>query len=265
MRKTVYVILASCLLLGLVLMVLDGLTQSVSPGMGDFNVPKGFESFLVDLNEKTRTDELLFTGELEWPSYLDLFFQSDAAGIKHVTVVSESDILGAIDRRMSFAVGTFTGKASSSPSLLMDAGKYSVYLTSEQTEGKIVIARRSTAVDVSEFERLSKIHKGDLDNPPEGYERIYSADLSEKACREETIYTLSLDRAESIGLSIYTSARQGIVSVDFVGENMYYYNLVNPVSNRICDRLELILPAGDYKLNLTCEDARGELVVFVRR
>ena len=27
---------------------------------------------------------------------------------------------------------------------------------------------------------------------------------------------------------------------------------------------ELILPAGDYKLNLTCEDAQGELVVFVR-
>ncbi|NLM45494.1 MAG: hypothetical protein GX200_01640 [Firmicutes bacterium] len=260
MKKSVFAILRLCVIVGVLLVALDALDKS----KGKFNLPSRFEKVIVDLSEKARNNELLFTNALDVPSKVEFMLQSDAEGEKEVKIVSEAEILGLKSREANFKVGKFTGNSSISAAFIMGKGSYSVYLTSEKKSGEIAIGHQESAVEISEFERLLKIHKGDLNNPPKGYVEIYSTDLAGRSSNEEVIYTLQLDKNKEIGLSVYTSAKQGIVSVDFSGENVHYIGLVHSEHNRICDQLQTTLPAGEYQIKLTCENADGQLYVFLK-
>lgn len=261
MKKTVYAILIFSLIIGIPLMVMDVFAKK----QGDFKIPSRFEKVVINLGDKARTKELLFTNELKAPSTVEFMIQSDTANEKNVMVVSESDILGYNARELNVRVGNLTGTSSIASTFTMDKGKYSVYLTSEKADGEIAIGYQETAKEPSEFERLSKIHKGNLNNPPEGYQETFSADLTGRVSNNENIYTLSLDKATNIGLSVYISPTAGNVSVDFVGESANYFGIVNSAHNRICDQLETILPAGEYQFRLTSEDADGQLYIFLKQ
>ena len=197
MKKTVYAILIFSLIIGLPLMILDVLAKNND----EFSIPSRFEKVVVDLGDKARTKELLFTNELEVPSSVEFKIQSNTASEKNMTIISEMDILGLGTREINFKVGNLIGASSISSTFIMDKGKYSVYLTSEKTDGKIAIGYQEAAKEAPEFERLSKIHKGDLDNPPKGYQEIFSTDLTGRSSNDEVIYTLSLDKTMDIGLS----------------------------------------------------------------
>jgi len=240
-KKTVYSILIISLVIGVCLIILD------SKGNDQFNIPSRFEKVIIDLSSQSGTDVLLFTKELDVPSTVEFFIQSDNETPKNIKVVSESEILGINGREVNFTVGKVTGNACVASTFVMDKGRYSVYLTSEKTKGKLAIGHQETAKEPAEFDRLYKIHNGDLNNPPEGYIEIFSTDLTGKSYRDEVIYTLSLDTAKDIGLSVYTSARQGTVSVDFIGKSSDFTGLVHPQFNRICDQLEATLPPDEYQ------------------
>lgn len=261
MKKTVYAILIFSLIIGLPLIILD----IIDKNKDEFIIPPRFRKVVVDLSDRARTNELLFENELEVPSRVEFFIQSDATGEKNVKVISDSEILGLKSREINFKIGNFTGNASILATFIIDAGKYSVYLTSEKTNGKIAIGYQETSKEVSEFERLLKIHNGDLNNPPNGYEEIFSTDLTGRSCKDEIIYTLSLNKTKNIGLSIYTSSQQGNVSVDFIGKSTSYIGLGHPAHNRICDQLETTLPVGEYQFKLTCENADGQLYIFLKQ
>ena len=158
MKKTVYTILIFSLAIGFFLIAMDELTKE----RDKFNIPSRFEKVVVDLNERTRTNELLFTRELELPSSVEFFIQSDNPSEKNVKVISESEILGLNSREINFTVLEYTGNSSTSGTFIMQPGKYYVYITSEKADGKIVIGYQETEKEQSEFERLYKIHKGDL-------------------------------------------------------------------------------------------------------
>ncbi len=259
MKKTVYTILIICLLVGLSLIILDNIHKD------QFNVPSRFNKLIIDLNEKTRTDELIFESELKVPAVVEFFIQSDAVGEKIVKVVSESKILGLKSHERILRVGQYTGNASTSSTFIMDAGKYSVYLTGDKTDGKIAIGYQETKKDRSEFERLLKIHNGDLNNPPNGYEKIYSVDLTGRISKDETIYTLTIDKTKDIGLSVYISSEKGNVSVDLIGNSSSFIGLVHPTHNRIVDQLQTTLSAGEYRIILTCDSADGQLYIFLKQ
>lgn len=261
MKKTVYAILIFCLVIGVCLTVLD----FMSAGKDGISVPSDLSKVVVELNEKARTDELLFTRELDVPSIVDLYIQSDDNSVKYIKLVSESDILGMSGREVSYMVRSAEGTSYISSSFVILPGRYSVYLTSEQTDGRIAVGYRETAMDTSEFERLYKIHRGDLYNPPEGYTEIYSVDLAGKSCKDEVVYTISANGTEGIGLSVYTYLEKGTAWVDLIGEAQSYMGLGHPDFNRICDKLEIALQRGEYEIRLNCEDAEGRVYIFLKR
>jgi len=259
MKKTIYSILIISLVVGFVLIIMDGLNRD------DFKVPSRFEKVIVDLNEQFGTDVLLFTKELNVPSTVEFFIQSDDESPKNVKIVSESEILGLYAREVDFTVGKLTGDARIAGTFTMDKGRYSVYVTSDKAVGKLVVGLQETAKEPSDFERLYKIHNGELNNPPEGYVEVFSTHLTEKSWKDEVIYSLSLDATRNIGLSVYTSAKQGSVSVDFIGQSSNFMGLIHPQLNRICDQLETTLSPGEYQIKLTCENADGQLYVFLKQ
>lgn len=261
MKKTVYAILISSLIIGFCLIIMDELAK----GKDGFNVPARFEKVIVDLSEQSGTNELLFTRELNVPSSVEFFIQSDSANEKSVKVVSESGILGMNGKEINFIVWKYTGNSSISGTYIMQPGKYSVYLTSGKANGKVAIGYRETEKELSEFERLYKIHKGDLNNPPKGYVEIFSTNLSGRSCKEEVIHTLSMDKTKNIGLSVYISSEEGTVCVDLIGKSSNFIGLVYSPHRRICDQLETTLSPGEYQLKLTCENADGQLYVFMKQ
>lgn len=258
-KKTVYFILVFSLVIGFGLIIMDAMSGDV------FRVPTRFEKVTVDLDEQYGTDVLIFSKKLDVPSTVEFFIQSDDAGMKNISIVSESEILGLSGKRINFMVGRITGNECIASTLTLDKGGYSIYLTGEKASGRLVIGHQETEKEPSEFERLCKIHNGEINNPPEGYTEIYSADLAGKSCKDEVIYTLSLSTAKNIGLSVYTSSRHGTVSVDFIGKYSGNYGLVHPQLNRICDQMEVSLSPGEYQLKLTCENADGQLYVFMKQ
>lgn len=260
MKKTISFILIFSLVVGLGLIIMDALS-----GNDGFDVPTWYETVTVDLDKQFGTDVLIFSEKLDVPSTVDFFIQSDDASIKNIRIVSESEILGLSGKEINFMVGRVTGNSCIARTLTLDKGGYSVYLTSSKANGKLVIGHQEREKAPSEFERLYKIHNGEINNPPEGYAEIYSTDLAGKNCKSEVIYTLSLDTAKNIGLSVYTSSRQGTVSVDFIGKSSSYYGLIHPELNRICDQMEVSLSPGEYQLKLTCENADGQLYVFMKQ
>lgn len=82
--------------------------------------------------------------------------------------------------------------------------------------------------------------------------------------QNQVIYSLSVKNSETIGISVYTSAKQGMVSVDMAGGTSNWTSLVS-TEHRICDQMEVSPPAGEYQIKLTCADADGQLYVFVKR
>lgn len=261
MKKTVYSILIFSLIIGLCLI----LTEQITKENDGIRIPSRFKKANVDLIDHLRVNELLFTNELGEPSSVEFFIQSDSENEKQIRVISESEILGRNSNEIQFTLGKLTGSSGIAGTYILQPGKYSVYLTSEKTEGRVGIGYQETAKEPSEFERLYKIHKGDLNNPPKGYTEIFSTNLSGLNCKDKVIYTISLETGKNIGLSVYTSAKQGTVSVDFIGNSQSYIGLGNPRSNSICDQLETTLSPGKYEFKLNCENADGQLYIFLKQ
>lgn len=259
MKRTVFVILLLSLLVGIPLMILDALQKSQS----QFNVPDRFTKLVVDLNTNTKADELLLERQLEGPATVELFIQSDSGSLKEVKLVSTGEILGLDGNTLDFQVGRLTGTQATAATVLLGPGKYALYLTSPKQAGTLVIGYQEIPADPKEFERLTKVHQGDLDNPPPGYRKVYSADLRGLEVQDELIFTLSPTSPQSVGISLYTSARRGTVSVDIVGGGSNWLSVIS-TEHRICDQMELTLPPGEYRIKLTSQDADGELYLFLK-
>ena len=260
MKKTVYSILIITLFIGLGLIITEQLTKDRNV----FKVPSGYHKEIIDLSDHTRSDELLFSRELESPSTVEIFIQSDNDSDKIIKIISDSAILGRKSNEDVLPVKKYTDNQYVSSTYLFNKGEYSVYLTSECADGKLVIGYRETPKELTEYERLSKIDKGELNNPPEGYSLVYSADLSGVSYNDELVHTLSLNESKKIGISIYTSSMQGNLSVNLIGESFGYYGLVSP-EQRICDQLDMVLSPGEYQFKVDCEDTDGQVYIFIKQ
>lgn len=259
MKKTVFLIIILSLAVGLPLMVLDVLQG----GTSQFKVPERFEQVIVDLGTGAKNNELILERNLAVPSTVELFLQSDAEGLKQIKLVSEGEILGQDGREVEFLLERIVGNASSSATLLLEPGSYRVYLTSDQLKGKMVLGYQETPKEEREFQRLSQIHQGRLNNPPPGYREIYSTELTGLEVADELIYTLSVTEQQDVGLSIYTSASEGTLQVDLVHNQGGWFSLVSP-DRRICDQLETTLRPGEYQFRLTAHNADGELIIYLK-
>ncbi len=260
MKKTVYIILITCLFIGISLIVLEQL--SIGKDKHAFDIPLEYSKEIIDLSEHKREDDLLFTGELETPSVLSIILQSDTRNKKTIKIVSDSKVLGKGSNEYILNVRNTSKNKQVYSTQMLGKGKYSVYLTSEKINGTLTIAYHESPVDQSIYDRFCKIDMGELNNPPEGYIEIYSVDLEGLNYIDEKVYTISFSDTKTIGLSAYTSINQGDFSLDLIGESLEIGMLDN--ESKICDQLEITLMAGEYQLKLNCKDADGQVYIFMK-
>lgn len=259
MKNIIFGILIICLLIGIPLIIMDQLSTE----KGIFNIPSGYEKIEIDLNE-ARTNEIVFSKAIENPELVEFCIQSDSEVENTLKIASDSRILGKGTSEISLSIGEVIKNSAISSSLLLKGGKYTITLSNKKLKGKIMIGYREKVMKASEFERLEKIDQGDLDNPPEGYKKVYCTELPGLSYNDNTIYTLTLDRTKKVGLCIYMNSKQGNVSVDFEGENSNYMGLVYTKYNSICDQMEQTLGRGTYDVKLNCKNADGQLYVFIK-
>jgi hypothetical protein len=261
MRKLLTAILIICLLIGIPLMIID----RIDTGNGTFKIPSGYKKIKIDLQEKVRKNELIYEKELKVPTRVNIMVQCDSDSKSFLHVSSEKKILGNSKKEEDYQINKLTGNSSMSMTYILQPGKYSITITNPKVEGTVMLGYNEKAVETSEYERLSKIDSGDLNNPPEGYEKVYSADLSGLNCKQEGVYTLTLDRTQKIGISVYTNTTKGNVSVDFIGDSSNFTGLVYPGISNICDQLITTQTKGTYVFKLNCEDADGQVVIYMKK
>lgn len=261
MKKIMIGILGICLLVGVPFIIMDLLAGS----SGVFHTSPGYKRIELDLGEKARDDEVVYTKELKHAAEISFMIQSDADAESSVSIESDEKFLGSDTNKESCPVGNMTGTSYLSPKMLLQPGKYTIKVTNIQTGGKLMIGYKERKLETAEYERLLKIDKGELNNPPEGYELVYSADLSGLAYNQEVIYDLTLNHSQKVGISVYTNASSGKVSVDFAGESNSFIGLVTPKVHYICDRLENTFGKGNYKIRLSSEDADGQIYIFIKK
>lgn len=261
MKKTVFTILIICLVAGIPLMVLD---MNPATGGGLKTLP-GHSKIVIGTNDKSRENEEVFSTVLKAPTFVDLYIQSDSKETVTLAISSDQRIIGKRDNKYVLYINKVPGNSGYSLNQLFGPGNLTIRMTNEKSPGKLDIRYSERPADASEYERLSKIDNGDLDNPPEGYYEVCRIDLSGLNCNEEPVYSFTLDSAQTIGISIYTDTEQGEMSVDIIGPGTNFFAVVNSVSNRICDQLQLELDKGTYEVRLNSENADGQLYVFIKK
>jgi hypothetical protein len=261
MKKFIFGILAACLLIGLPFIVMDALAQENS----NFKIPSGYEKVTIHLNEKVRNMETVYTKELKEPTEVNIVMQSDSDIQNKVVIASDQKILGSNGKEQTFQIKDVVGYSYLTSKIIFKPGIYTIKVTSAKTEGDIVIGFKENTISSSEFERLLKIESGELNHAPEGYEEVYHTDLSGLNVKDQTVYSLTLDRTRKIGICIYTNATKGNCSVDFIGETSQYYGLINPGIQSICDRLENTLSKGTYEIKLSSNNADGQVYIFLKK
>lgn len=261
MKKIIIGILGLCLLVGIPFMIMDLLAED----NGAFNIPSGYKKIEVNLNEKARKHELVYTKELKNAAEISFMIQCDTDIQSIISIESDKKLIGSSTDKEVFDIRKITGSSYLSPKMLLQPGKYSIRITNVQTDGEIVIGYKEKELKEAEYKRLLKIDNGELNNPPKGYELVYSSDLSDLDYDNKEVYTLTLERARKTGISVYTNASTGIVSVDFMGENSNFTGLVTPKLHYICDQMENIFQKGTYKIHLTSENAKGQIYIFIKK
>jgi hypothetical protein len=261
MKKAVFSILIASLIVGVPLMLLDFFYKDND----SFNIPKEYSKIEVDLSEKARNNESVFQAYFDTPKGFDLIIQSDSEEIKTIEVITEQKIIGRSDNKYEIEVDKILGPCSYGLNFISGIGNITVSLTNEKAEGKIVFGYKDRPIDILEYERLLKVDNGELNNPPKGYDKIFSADLRGQNFKDETIYTLTLYNPQNIGLSVYTDCTEGDLSVDLIGQGSSYYGIVSPNNFRICDQLEFRWDKGEYEIRLSSENANGQIYIFLKR
>lgn len=261
MKKPAIAALAVGLLILIPLMFIGFLASN----QNSFKIPHRFEKIKIDMNEKVRTEEVVYKKMLKAATRVDIMVQCDVDSNSSISIISDKKIIGSNVNKLNYQINKLTGNSSMSMSLILQPGNYSISISNNKTKGSIMIGYEEKKMSTSEYERLKRIDSGELDNPPKGYENIYSADLTGLNTKQKSVYTLTLDRMQKIGISVYTNATKGDMTVDFIGNYNNNTGLVFANTNHICDQLITTLPKGTYEFKLTSDDADGQVSIFIKK
>lgn len=259
MKRFLIVIVIICFMIGIPLLIIDRLAMN-----GDFKIPGNYNMIKVDLNDKVRSNEIVYTKKLNTAAKVRFMIQCDSDAQGSIQIASEQKILGSNFKEETIMLMKVTGSQSMNPELILQPGNYSITVTNEKTEGTMIIGYNEKELPAAEYERLKKVDGGELNNPPEGYEKIYSATLSGLSCKEEKIYTLQLDHIQKIGIAVYSSATKGNLSVDFLGKNNNFIGMVSPGVANIYE-MENSFATGTYEFKLTSDGADGQVYIFLKK
>lgn len=261
MKKFLFGILGICLLIGIPLIIMDLQARNHS----EFSIPFGYKRVDIKLYKRDRKNEIVYQKNLKFATVVSFHIQSNSTNENYVTIKSEHNIIGNISNEDTCSIQKMPQGGYDGSTYILQPGKYTIAVNSKKSKGMIMIGFKEKKLADSIYKRLKKIDGGDLNNPPQGYEKVYSAKLSKLNCKDKTVFKVTFDHAKKVGLCVYTSASKGNLSVDyFIGKDSSYYGLITPGKNKICDRLESY-SKGTYEVKLTTKDTDGEIYVFMKK
>ena len=126
MKKTVPIILIICLLIGLPLMVIDAVYKK-----SGFTIPIGYKKIEIDLNEKYRNDEIIFSKSLKGPERVYFYIQSDSLEEKNITIASSKKFIGFYDKKSNYTIQKKLNNSCVSTGLLLNSGMFYITVSNE--------------------------------------------------------------------------------------------------------------------------------------
>lgn len=276
MKRLVFVIICICLLIGLPLILLQvfsneyktdcqfGLVNYVNKG--DLMIPTDYtKRIIIDLKGKERSNELVYTIHLASAKIIDFFIQTDSSGYKKIDINNTNNLIGTDDNTYRCFEGTnkvYKG-SNTTKTLYTKGGDVQIIVSNTQNTGKLYIYFRERKISSSDVERLCSIDGGNLENAPDGYQKVCTVKLDEGRNNDKIIYTFELKHDQEVGFCAYTDSKAGNVKLSLVGEHTFS-DLNISGDSLICDQFIRRLPKGVYEIHLTNEKTDGITDLFVK-
>jgi len=223
--------------------------------------PAGFvKVFQSPLTGTFQSNSNIYSFSVDKPSIVHFYLLSQYDGEKWLVLRSKKKLIGINSNELNLLKGDYW---SASASLLLDSGSYQVLALNPELRGEIVLYISNQPADKDMIKRMVKIDRGDLNNPPPGYERVFYTNLG-KLDVSSDFNAISLKVTNNIifSFSVYSNIRRGKLSVRFKGSNLREIEIINE-EHPVSDCSTINVNKGIYSFRVIAESADGELVIFI--
>ncbi len=232
---------------------ISDLSKSFEPDKGYIKV---FSTGKTNLNEG-----ILYRIGLRTPMLVHFYITARYDGDKWIELKGDKKIVGVNGNYVDLLRGNYP---LANDSFLLREGSYEVIAQNPYINGNLTLYISNEKPEVKTVARLLRIDSGDLDNPPSGLVKVYSASLNQFESTNAVVYEFRKETAGNETFSVYARVPRGRVSVKLQGRNIRDFEFINEM-HPVCDQFTTTLEKGDYRITITADHPGGEVMIFRKK
>lgn len=222
--------------------------------------PENFNLFFAIKKEKNNKGGYYREFEVDKPSIYQFFIAPNFNADKVVRFSSKEKFVGLYTNEITLLEGNY---GSSQVSLFLFPGKYQFYVNFGIPGATIYFYTNVYLPDVDYVNRITKVEKGDIYNPPKNYRELYRTNLSGLEVNNLSIAKFSISNSGEYSFSAYsTRCSRGRFSLRLVGGGYQGIDLLNQ-DRYISDQVSIFLPRGVYEIFLSSYNADCRVVLYM--
>jgi hypothetical protein len=217
--------------------------------------------FSIAAKATNLTDPVIYRFEIRKPEIVYIYLLAQYDGEKWFQMKSDRKIIGVNGQEIDLLKGDFWIAQSS---FLLRKGRYEIIAQNPEVKGEVILYISNEKPDEKMFSRLAKIDSGSLNNPPEGYEKVFFTNMLKVESTNLVVYNFSLNMPVEEYFCVYSSIKRGRISVRLRGTGIKELEFINE-KHPLSDQCSLSLRKGNYALVLISDQPDGELYIFRKK
>ncbi len=205
--------------------------------------------------------DVIYSLDLKSPMLEHFYILSQFEGDKWIKLKGDKKIIGVNGTAIDLIKGDY---AVAQSSFLLKSGRYIISAENPFIKGELTLYVSNEKPDLKTYRRLLMIDEGDLNNPPEGYENIYSSNSGIPEKTNVIIYSFNVGSTIKEAFSIYGKISEGKLSVRLKGGNIRDFEFINE-NHPMSDQCSLFLEKGSYSIWIFTDGFKGRLAVFRKK
>ncbi len=217
--------------------------------------------YSIPARETNLIDPVVYRFDLKQPEVVYIYLLAQYDGDKWFQLKGDQNIIGVNGQEIDLLKGDYWIAQSS---FLLRKGRYEIIAQNPDLKGEFNIYISNEKPDVKMFSRLARIDSGSLNNPPEGYEKVFFTNMIKVESTNLTVYNFSIDKPGEEFFCVYSSIKRGSISVRLRGTTIKELEFINE-KHPLSDQCSISLRKGSYSLVLLSDQPDGELYIFRKK
>jgi hypothetical protein len=247
--------------IGIVLLIfvvkntLDLMEQILTP-----QPPEGFNSFFTIKKEKTNKEGYIREFIVKKPAAYLFFVAPNFNGNKIVKFISEKRLIGLYTNEIIMLEKDY---GSSQVFLLLLPGSYKFFINFDVAGASIFFYTNVIELSSNYVNRILKIDRGEIYNPPEGFRKFFATNLNGLDVNNLSAGRFEVTNPGEYSFCAYsTMCKKGRFSLRLVGGGYQGVDILNE-KRTISDQVSLYLNKGKYEILLSSYEADCDVVLYI--